>query len=610
MKHTFIKHLYNMKHTFIKHLYNMKHTFICLLGLLLVLSAFTAGKPKITIFMIGDSTMSDKSLTGGNPERGWGHVLPGFFSEDIIVDNHAQNGRSSKSFIDEGRWDKVLSLIKKGDYVFIQFGHNDEKPKADRHTDPGTTFDANLRKFVNETRAKGGIPVLFNSIVRRNFGTADNKAVAEAILQDDIRKGINPDAKHDASPAVVPETGDKLIDTHGAYLDSPRNVAKELDVPFVDMNKLTRELVESIGPEESKKLFMWVPANTVAAMPKGREDNTHLNVHGARVIAGITVDAIAKEVPELAKHVRHYDFVVAQDGSGDFFSVQEAINAVPDFRKNVRTTILVRKGVYKEKLIVPESKINISLTGQEGAVISYDDYADKRNVFGENKGTSGSASCYIYAPDFYVENITFENTSGPVGQAVACFVSADRAYFKNCRFLGFQDTLYTYGKGCRQYYEECYIEGTVDFIFGWSVAVFNRCHIHSKRDGYVTAPSTDKGQKYGYVFYDCKLTADAAVKNVYLSRPWRPYAQAVFIRCELGGHILPAGWNNWGKKENEKTAFYAEYESRGEGADPKARAAFSHQLKNTKGYEMESVLAGADGWNPVADGNALVNVKR
>lgn len=560
--------------------------------------------------MIGDSTMSNKSLTGGNPERGWGHVLPGFFSEDIIVDNHAQNGRSSKSFIDEGRWDKVLALIKKGDYVFIQFGHNDEKPKADRHTDPGTTFDANLRKFVNETREKGGIPVLFNSIVRRNFGVADDKVVAQAIIQDDIRKGINPDAKRDASQTAVSEKGDKLIDTHGSYLDSPRNVAKELNVPFVDMNKITHELVEGMGPEESKKLFMWVPANVVPAMPKGREDNTHLNVYGARVIAGLTVDAIASVVPELAKYVRYYDYVVAQDGSGDFFTVQEAINAVPDFRKNVRTTILVRRGVYKEKLIVPESKINISLLGQEGAVISYDDYANKQNVFGENKGTSGSSSCYIYTPDFYAENITFENSSGPVGQAVACFVSADRAYFKNCRFLGFQDTLYTYGKGCRQYYEDCYIEGTVDFIFGWSTVVFNRCHINSKGNGYVTAPSTDKGQKYGYVFYDCKLTADNGVDRVFLSRPWRPYGQAVFIRCELGRHILPVGWDNWGNKENEKTAFYAEYESKGEGANPKARAAFSHQLKDLKGYEIETVLAGDDGWNPVRNGNTLLTIKR
>ncbi len=585
----------------------MKHKLILLLGLFFLLSAFKADKPVITVFMIGDSTMADKNLAGGNPERGWGQMLPGYFSEDIRVDNHAVNGRSSKSFIDEGRWDKVVSLIKKGDYVFIQFGHNDEKPKADRHTDPGTTFDANLRKFVNETRAKGGIPVLFNSIVRRNFGVAaDAQTVKAAVNQDDFRK----DAKHEPSAAVKPEEGKKLIDTHGAYLDSPRNVAEELNVPFVDMNKITHDLVEGLGPDKSKELFMWVAPNTVPAMPKGREDNTHLNIYGGRVIAGLTVDAIAEAVPGLAEYVRHYDFVVARDGSGDFFTVQEAIDAVPDFRKNVRTTILVRKGVYKEKLVIPESKINISLIGQEGAVLSYDDYANKPNCFGENKGTSGSSSCYIYAPDFYAENITFENTSGPVGQAVACFVSADRVYFKNCRFLGFQDTLYTYGKGCRQYYEDCYVEGTVDFIFGWSTAVFNRCHINSKGNGYVTAPSTDKGQKYGYLFYDCRLTADAGVDNVYLSRPWRPYAQAVFIRCDLGRHILPAGWNNWGNKENEKTAFYAEYQSRGEGADPEARASFSHQLKDLKDYGMETVLAGEDGWNPVKNGNELLSIKR
>ena len=207
-------------------------------------------------------------------------------------------------------------------------------------------------------------------------------------------------------------------------------------------------------------------------------------------------------------------------------------------------------------------------------------------------------------------HITFENSSGPVGQAVACFVSADRAYFKNCRFLGSQDTLYTYGKNCRQYYEDCYIEGTVDFIFGWSTAVFNRCHIHSKSGGYVTAPSTDQGQKYGYVFYDCRLTADDGVRDVALSRPWRPYAQAVFIRCNLGKHISPVGWNNWGNKEAEKTAFYAEYESTGEGANPKARVPYSHQLKNLKGYEMETVLAGDDGWNPVKNGDELLSIKR
>lgn len=590
----------------------MKQKILFFIGILLLCSAFKADKPVTTIFMIGDSTMANKKLEGKNPERGWGQMLPGFFSDDIRVDNHAVNGRSTKSFIDEGRWEKVRSQIKKGDYVFIQFGHNDEKADPKRHTDAGSTFDDNLRKFVLETRAQGGIPVLFNSIVRRNFGTsAHAELVQAAVQQDDRRKEANPDAKHEArTEAQRPPEGDRLIDTHGAYLESPRNVAREMNVPLVDMNRLTHELVEGMGPVESRKLFMWVEPNTIPAMPKGREDNTHLNIYGARLITNLTVDAIAQQVPALAPYVRHYDYVVAQDGSGDFFTVQEAIQAVPDFRKNVRTTILVRKGVYKEKLVIPASKINLSLIGEEGAVFSYDDYASKKNVFGENKGTSGSASCYIYAPDFYAENITFENTSGPVGQAVACFISADRVFFKHCRFLGFQDTLYTYGKGVRQYFEACYIEGTVDFIFGWSTAVFNQCHIHSKGNGYVTAPSTDQHQRYGYAFYDCRLTADAGVDRVYLSRPWRPYAKAVFVRCDLGKHIVPEGWNDWGKKNVDKTTFYAEYLSFGQGANPEARVSFSHQLKDLSGYTMDEVLAGKDGWCPQKKGNALLNIKR
>lgn len=305
-----------------------------------------------------------------------------------------------------------------------------------------------------------------------------------------------------------------------------------------------------------------------------------------------------------------YDFVVAQDGSGDFKTVQEAVNAVPDFRKNVRTTIFIKKGTYKEKLIIPACKINLSFIGEDGAVITYDSYARKLNRFGEQTGTSGSASCYIYAPDFYAENITFENTAGPVGQAVACFVSADRAYFKHCRFLGFQDTLYTYADNVRQYYENCYIEGTVDFIFGWSTAVFNRCELHSKSSGYVTAPSTLKGRAYGYVFYDCRLTADPGVKDVYLSRPWRPYAKAVYIRCEMGSHIRPEGWHNWNKKEAEQTVFYAEYRSFGPGAAPEKRVAFSHQLETLDGYGIADVLKGTDGWNPVENGNVLLNIRQ
>ena len=446
---------------------------------------------------------------------------------------------------------------------------------------------------------------MFNSIVRRNFGKSEADAVADAIKQDDIRNGIDPKA-----PKEVIEEGTKLIDTHGAYLDSPANVAKELNVTFIDLNSLTHKLVEDMGPEKSKELYLWVEPKTVPALPDGREDNTHLNVHGASIVAAMAAKAVAEAVPELGQYLCHYDLVVAKDGSGDFFTVQEAINAVPDYRKNTRTTILVKEGTYKEKVIIPSCKNAVSLIGKGNVKISFDDYASKPNIFGEEKGTSGSSSCYIYAPDFYAENIIFENSSGPVGQAVACFVSADRAYFNKCRFLGFQDTLYTYGKGCRQYYDECYIEGTVDFIFGWSIAVFNRCHIHSVGNGYLTAPSTDKEQKYGYVFYDCDITANEGVDKVYLSRPWRPYAQAVFIRCSMGKHILPEGWNNWRKVENEKTVFYAEYQSKGEGAAPKKRAAYSRQLKSLDGYSMEEVLSGSDGWNPIKDGNKLLNIRR
>lgn len=568
---------------------------LCMMLAVLFLSAFRSDRV-ITVYMIGDSTMANKSLDAGNQERGWGHVLGGYFTEDVRVENHAVNGRSSKSFIDEGRWDAVVNKIRPGDYVFIQFGHNDEKADPKRHTDPGTTFDENLRKFVRETRAKGGIPVLFNSIVRRNFG-----ANPQAVAADDVRSEQSDDIVE----------GDTLVDTHGKYLDSPRNVAREMGVTFIDLNKATKDLVESMGVEGSKELFMWIPKGVSPACPKGRQDNTHLNVYGARKVAKLAAQAIEKQIPELGKYVRYYDFVVAKDGSGDFFTVQEAINAVPDFRKNKRTTILVRKGEYKERVIIPECKINVSLIGEEGAVITDDNYASKKNIFGDEMSTSGSSTVYIYAPDFYAEHITFANTAGRVGQAVACFIDGDRAYFKNCRFLGNQDTLYTYGKESRQYYEGCYIEGTVDFIFGWSTAVFKDCEIHSLGDGYVTAPSTDQGKAYGYVFWNCRLTAADEAGKVYLSRPWRPYAQAVYIQCEMGKHIVPEGWNNWGKASNEQTVYYAEYQSTGEGANPSARVKYSHQLADISKYQPEQVLAGNDGWNPIKNGNALLtNVKR
>lgn len=292
-----------------------------------------------------------------------------------------------------------------------------------------------------------------------------------------------------------------------------------------------------------------------------------------------------------------YDFVVAQDGSGDFKTVQEAVNAVPDYRKAGETRIFIRNGVYKEKVVLAESKQAVTLVGEsvEGTVLTYDDYASKPNVFGENKGTSGSSSFYVYGPDFHAFNITFQNTAGPVGQAVAMFVSGDRAVFVNCRFKGFQDTLYTYGKRSKQLYRDCYIEGTVDFIFGSSTCFFDNCEICSIGRGYLTAASTPEGMAYGYVLSKCRLTAEPGVENVMLGRPWRPYAKTVYVDCVMGSHISPAGWHNWGV-EKEKTAFYAEtgsVDADGNAVDVSRRVPWVRQVVR-EDYTIDKVLADAD----------------
>lgn len=547
----------------------MKKVLISLTTLVVTLFSLTAlgneQEEEITIFTIGDSTMANKKLDGDNPERGWAFVLPGFFSEAVRIENHAKNGRSTKSFIDEGRWDKVLESIKPGDYVFIQFGHNDAKEDEKRHTDPGSTFDDNLRRFVNETRSKGGIPVLFNSIVRRNF-------------VDSV-----------------------LTDTHGEYREVPRRIAQELNVPFIDHNKLTHDWVSSLGDEASRRYFMWIEPMTLPCCPDGKQDNTHLNVQGAKVVARMAVEELALQAPALQPYMRHYDIVVAQDGSGDVFTIQEAINMVPDYRKEKETRILIRKGTYKEKIIVPASKQSVSLIGESGVTITGDDHAKKLNRFGEEMGTSGSATCYIYGDNFYAQNITFENTAGTVAQAVAALVDSDRAIFYRCRFLGNQDTLYPFGKErrVRQYYKECYIEGTVDFIFGWDARIyFDTCVIHCKRDkGYIAAPATPEGSTHGFVFSHCHLTADEGVENVYLGRPWRPYGQAVYLHCEMDGYIHPEGWRVWHNKDNLTTPLMGEYECSGDGSVSEQRASWAATIDNPLHYTIEAVLSGDDKWD-------------
>jgi pectinesterase len=268
----------------------MKKLLIAAVTLLMLIAA-TPDK-KTTIFVIGDSTAANKDLSKGKLERGWAMMLQQYFDTTYIrVDNHAVNGRSSKSFIDEGRWDRVVSLIKPGDYVIIQFGHNDEKPKADRHTDPGSTFDYNLAKFVRETRERGGIPVLMNCVVRRNF-------FVKAPENDDDEK-LRTSTFKDGAKMVE---GDTLIDTHGLYRVAPRDVAQRMNCYFVDANQITHDLEQGLGTEGSKKLHMWYRPGEEPTEPNGKQDNTHYNIHGATVVAGLLADALCQEIPLLSKY--------------------------------------------------------------------------------------------------------------------------------------------------------------------------------------------------------------------------------------------------------------------------------------------------------------------
>jgi pectinesterase len=299
-------------------------------------------------------------------------------------------------------------------------------------------------------------------------------------------------------------------------------------------------------------------------------------------------------LPWITLAQQKYDFVVDSNGSGNFTNVQDAIDAVPDFRKN-QTIIFIKNGVYKEKLILATSKTNVKLIGEEvtKTILTYDDYASKKNRFGEEIGTTGSTSFYVFGDDFAAENITFENSAGAVGQAVAVRIDGDRVKFTNCRFLGSQDTLYPHGEKSRQYYKNCYIEGTVDFIFGWSIAVFDSCTIFCKKGGgYITAASTLEATPYGFVFMNCKITGDSPVHSFYLGRPWRPFAKTVFLNCEMSAVIKPEGWHNWNKPDAEKTAFYAEYNSRGEGSSIDKRVVWSHILNDVqaKEYSIEKIF--------------------
>ena len=285
---------------------------------------------------------------------------------------------------------------------------------------------------------------------------------------------------------------------------------------------------------------------------------------------------------------------VARDGTGEFRNIDDAIEVCRAFM-DYHKVIFVKKGVYKEKLIIPSWLTNIEICGEdaEQTIITWDDHANiKTQERPKGIGTFRTYTLKIEGSDITLKNITIENNSARLGQAVALHTEADRLVFVNCRFLGHQDTVYTGVAGSRQLFHNCYIEGTTDFIFGPGTAWFEECEIRSKANSYITAASTPKDQPYGYVFNRCRLTADEGIDKVYLGRPWRDYGYTLFMNCELGSHIRPEGWHNW-QKNREETARFMEYGNSGPGADTKDRVGWSRQLdkKEAKKITQEEVLS-------------------
>jgi pectinesterase len=293
-------------------------------------------------------------------------------------------------------------------------------------------------------------------------------------------------------------------------------------------------------------------------------------------------------------------WTVSAVGTATYKTVQAALDAVP---KNNKTaiTIFIKKGVYKEKLHLDSSKNNVTIKGEDKftTILTYNDHTGKLSPTGDTINTRTSASFVIKGNEVTLQNLTVQNDAGfTAGQAVGLEVQGDKAVIKNCRIVGNQDILFLNSESSRQYYEDCYIEGTTDFIFGSSTVWFERCHIHSKKNSHVTAAATPKEHSFGFVFNDCVLTGDTALNKVSLGRPWRQYASVVYIHCYLGQHLMPEGWANWNNTENYKTTRYAEFENFGPAASPATRVPWAKQLskEEMKNYTLKNVFGR---WDPL-----------
>lgn len=316
-------------------------------------------------------------------------------------------------------------------------------------------------------------------------------------------------------------------------------------------------------------------------------------------MVGCSTTQPRSDVPR-AKTSAFTEIVVAQDGSAKFKTVQDAIMSVPMGYATNPVVIRIKPGIYKEQIYVQREKRFFHLIGEHATntILTFDLNANIIGAAGKPIGTFRTPSTYIDAEDFTAENITFANSAGPVGQALAIRLDGDRAVFRNCRFLGWQDTILA-NRG-RHYFENCYIEGHVDFIFGGATCFFERCQIRCLRDGYITAASTPDTNKFGYVFNRCDISGEPGVKT-YLGRPWRDFAATVFLNCNMSEVVRPEGWHNWGKIEREKTTRYGEFGTTGDGAKTAKRVEWAKRLTESEAKELsvQNVLHGDDGWNPI-----------
>jgi pectinesterase len=484
----------------------------------------------------------------------------------------------------EGRWSNALAL--KGDYYLIQFGHNNEPGKPGRSTDMAT-FVSNMTQYVTDARAIGAKPILVTPMVRRQW---------------------------------APGSTNKIDSSLAPYAAEVRKIAAKKKVPLVELHDRAKELCESLGKEKCYELFS--PTKKVDGT--NTFDNTHLRGPGHVMFARLVVEELRKKVPKLRRVLlaearnldpetsdSKYDAVVAFDGSGTYTNLQDAIVAAPDNGTNV-FSILIKPGTYQGQFIVPQTKEHIRFIGEETEnTILTGSWNQNEPSQAGGRAVYNNASVVVLGDDFYAEKITFQNTSGDHGQALAMRADGDREVFKQCRFLGWQDTLLI--NNGRYYFTNCYVEGHVDFIYGSAAAVFDRCEIHSKNGGHVTAANTPQSKPFGYVFMNCRLTGDPtpwmtngvpvntnSPPMADLGRPWRPYASVTYLNCEMGDHIKPEGWNNWKNPDNEQTARYSEYNSTGPGANPEARVTWAKQLTKEEADQItvEAVLGGDDEWMP------------